>query len=107
MENEVIGSYSPILIALSYLVAGGASFSALDLAGRIHSLKRDSRTPSILAGAAALGFGIWGMHFVGMIAFRLPFPTRYDVPLVLLSLLLAIAGSGLALRLAGSLDLEW
>ena len=102
VESEVVGSYHPLLVALSYIVAFGACFSALDLTGRVHSLKQDARTLWLIGGAVALGFGIWGMHFVGMIAFRLPFPTQYDVSLVLLSFLLGVAGSGVGLRLAVS-----
>jgi len=26
----------------------------------------------------AMGFGIWSMHYIGMLAFRLPVPVRYD-----------------------------
>ncbi|HYL18522.1 MAG TPA: MHYT domain-containing protein [Burkholderiales bacterium] len=27
------------------------------------------------------GLGIWSMHFIGMLAFHLPIPLAYDVPL--------------------------
>jgi signal transduction histidine kinase/CheY-like chemotaxis protein len=44
-----------------------------------------------------MGSGIWAMHFVGMLAFRLPIPIAFDLPLTLVSLLLPIAASCLAL----------
>ena len=44
-----------------------------------------------------MGLGIWSMHFVGMLAFHLPVPIWYDIPLMLLSVLVAIAASLLAL----------
>jgi len=44
-----------------------------------------------------MGTGIWAMHYVGMEAFHLPVPLRYDWPTVLLSLIVAILSSGLAL----------
>lgn len=44
-----------------------------------------------------MGFGIWSMHFIGMLAFRMPTPMFYDVPITALSLLIAAAGSGFAL----------
>jgi len=44
-----------------------------------------------------MGFGIWSMHYIGMLAFRLPVPVQYDWPTVLLSLLAAILASGVAL----------
>jgi hypothetical protein len=44
-----------------------------------------------------MGFGIWSMHYLGMEAFRLPLPVQYDWPTVLLSILLAVAASAVAL----------
>jgi NO-binding membrane sensor protein with MHYT domain len=44
-----------------------------------------------------MGFGIWSMHYIGMLAFRLPIPVQYDWPTVLLSLLAAILASAVAL----------
>jgi len=40
---------------------------------------------------------IWGMHFVGMLAFHLPIPVAYDLTLTLLSILPAIAAALLGL----------
>jgi NO-binding membrane sensor protein with MHYT domain len=45
------------------------------------------------------------MHLVGMLAFRLPVPVRFDVPTVLFSLLAAILASAVALYF-GSADLR-
>ncbi|EKG38482.1 GGDEF domain-containing protein domain-containing protein domain/EAL domain-containing protein [Pseudomonas syringae pv. avellanae str. ISPaVe013] len=47
-----------------------------------------------------MGVGTWSTHFIGMLAFVLPIDLGYDVPLVLLSLLIAIGFSGFALWLA-------
>ncbi len=56
----------------------------------------------ILAGACAMGTGIWSMHFVGMIAFEMPdMPMAYDIPLMILSVFVAIAASGLAFFIVG------
>jgi len=44
-----------------------------------------------------MGLGIWSMHYIGMLAFRLPIPVQYDWPTVLLSLVAAIVASGIAL----------
>jgi two-component system, sensor histidine kinase and response regulator len=44
-----------------------------------------------------MGFGIWSMHYVGMLAFTLPIPVRYDLPTVILSFVAAILASGVAL----------
>ena len=45
-----------------------------------------------------MGAGIWAMHFVGMLAFRLDNrPITYDAVHLILSVLVAIAASGFAL----------
>lgn len=94
------GTYNPTLVLLSYLVAAIASYVALDMAGRINA-SRDPRTARgwLVGGACAMGTGIWSMHFIGMLAFRLPIPQGYDVLWTLYSLAIAIAGSAYALWL--------
>jgi diguanylate cyclase (GGDEF)-like protein len=44
-----------------------------------------------------MGTGIWAMHFIGMLAFHLPVPLAYDVPINVLSWLAAMLVSGVAL----------
>lgn len=45
-----------------------------------------------------MGVGIWSMHFIGMLAFSVPgLNIYYDVPLLLLSIVVAILASALAL----------
>jgi diguanylate cyclase (GGDEF)-like protein len=44
-----------------------------------------------------MGIGIWSMHFIGMLAFRLPIALGYDIPITMLSLVIAIAVSAYAL----------
>lgn len=47
-----------------------------------------------------MGVGIWSMHFIGMLAFSLPgIEIYYDVPLMVLSIVVAILASALALHL--------
>lgn len=91
------GTYNSVFVTLSVVVAILASFAALDLAGRVRSESGATRLGWIAGGAAVMGLGIWSMHFVGMLAFHLPTPIRYDVPLMLLSMAVAIAASLLAL----------
>ncbi len=49
-----------------------------------------------------MGMGIWSMHFVGMLAFSLPVPVAYDLWLVFVSVLAAIAASFIALYVVGT-----
>jgi len=93
----LVGSYDYRLVALSVLIAILASYAALDLAGRVTSAQGKARLLWLNGRAIAMGFGIWSMHYIGMLAFRLPIPVQYDWPTVLLSLVAAIVASGIAL----------
>jgi signal transduction histidine kinase len=92
--------YDSLLVVVSIAIAIMASYVALDLTGRVSSARGRARTMWWLCGSVAMGVGIWSMHFVGMLAFHLPIPITYDVPLVVLSVLVAIAASALALAVA-------
>jgi two-component system, sensor histidine kinase and response regulator len=91
------GSYDYRLVALSIAIAMLAAYGALDLSGRVTVARGWARFVWLWAGAFAMGIGIWSMHYVGMEAFRLPVPVRYDWPTVGLSILAAILASAVAL----------
>jgi two-component system cell cycle sensor histidine kinase/response regulator CckA len=95
------GSYDATFVILSILVAMLASYVAFDLAGRVRLASGATRLGWLAGGAVVMGLGIWSMHFVGMLAFNLPVPTAYDLPLMLLSMLVAIAASLVALMVIG------
>ncbi|MCK3838526.1 MULTISPECIES: EAL domain-containing protein [Pseudomonas] len=95
----LIGSYSTSLVVISLCVAMLASYTALDLAGRIATTKGRAVYLWITGGAAAMGVGIWSMHFIGMLALRLPFALGFDLGITALSLLIAVLSSGFALWL--------
>lgn len=93
------GYYHSGLVALSVAVAIVASYTALDLAGRVSasdSTRRKSWT-WLVAGAFSMGIGIWSMHFIGMLAFHLPVPIAFDLKITALSLVVAVGVSALAL----------
>jgi signal transduction histidine kinase/ActR/RegA family two-component response regulator len=92
------GYYEAPLVIVSVLVAVLASYTALTLAGRVsHAATRSGRAWWIAGGAFAMGTGIWAMHFIGMLAFRLPIPLGYDLGITMLSWLLPVSVSVLAL----------
>ncbi|KQZ81701.1 MULTISPECIES: EAL domain-containing protein [unclassified Pseudomonas] len=95
----LIGSYSPTLVIISLCVAILASYTALDLTGRIATAKGRAVHLWTAGGAFAMGVGIWSMHFIGMLAFNLPIDLGYDIAITLLSLLIGILSSGFALWL--------
>lgn len=95
----LIGSYSPSLVAISLFVAILASYTALDLTGRIATAKGRAVYLWIAGGAMAMGVGVWSMHFIGMLALRLPFALGFDIGITALSLLIAVLSCGFALWL--------
>ncbi|HEY8257722.1 MAG TPA: MHYT domain-containing protein [Gemmatimonadales bacterium] len=100
VQNQLTlhGTYATPLVVASVVVASLASYVALVLASRVIAASGRLQQAWLIAGALALGIGIWAMHFVGMLAFRLDDrPIGYDVPRLVLSVLVAIAASGFAL----------
>jgi len=95
---SLIGSYNYALVALSVFIAMFAAYAALDLAARVTAATGWTRVIWLLGGAAAMGMGIWSMHYIGMLAFVLPIPVAYHWPTVLLSLFAAILASVIALH---------
>ncbi|BAZ23805.1 methyl-accepting chemotaxis sensory transducer with phytochrome sensor [Kalymmatonema gypsitolerans NIES-4073] len=93
-------TYDSRLVGLSIVIAVLASYTALDLAGRVTAAKASARIAWLIGGGIVMGIGIWSMHFVAMLAFSLPMPMSYDMWTVLVSMLPAIIASGGALYLA-------
>jgi PAS domain S-box-containing protein len=92
--TTVAGTYDLYLVALSFAVASFASYTALDLAGRIRASKGWATAAWLTTAAVSMGGGIWSMHFIAMLAFLMPMPVGFDVNLTMLSLLLAILVTG-------------
>ncbi|MEM7347637.1 MAG: MHYT domain-containing protein, partial [Chloroflexota bacterium] len=90
-------AHTPSLVVVSVIIAILASYTALDLAGRVTAAKGAAQFNWLLGGATAMGLGIWSMHFTAMLAFQLPIPVAYDIPIVVLSLFVAIGASAIAL----------
>src|SRR5882724_9796993 len=92
----VTGSFDLALVILSVVIATAASYTALDLAGRIRASTGRARQAWLAAASVAMGGGIWSMHFVAMLAFLMPMPVAYDVGLTALSLVVAVLVTGAA-----------
>ena len=91
-----MADYDLGIVLLSYAVAVLAAYTALEMAGKV--MRPDYRvTGWLIAGALAMGTGIWSMHFVGMEALDLPFEVIYHGPLTVLSWVAAVGVSALAL----------
>ena len=88
------------LVALSILVAIQASYVGLNLALRISGAFALNRRLLIAASAITLSVGIWSMHFIGMLSMGMASEVDYLVLPTLLSLLLCVLVTGIAVFLA-------
>jgi len=85
------------IVAVSVFASILASYAAFSFAERIATSQGWSARMWLWCGAGAMGLGIWSMHYLGMLAVRLPIEVAYHVPTVLLSLVLAVLASAVAL----------
>lgn len=96
------GSHDSVLVSISISIAVAASYTALDLAGRIRASEGWLRRVWLVTAAIAMGGGIWAMHFVAMLAFSMPgMAVGYDVELTIVSLLVAIVVTGAGFAVMG------
>ena len=100
-------NYDLSLVIFSFAIAIFTSYTALDLERKVRKARGNARCWWLMGGAAAMGAGIWLMHFVAMLAFQLSVPVNYQVGETLLSLVYAITASGLALGLLGYAQSSW
>ena len=95
-------SYNPWLVLLSLVVAVIACYTAFHLVARLGaSTSRGGRIGWLGTGAVCMGSGIWTMHFIAMLAVRMPMEARYDVLLIAVSVGLGILASGVAFQFVG------
>ncbi|MFJ4840285.1 MHYT domain-containing protein [Streptomyces sp. NPDC088746] len=94
LDHATFGWLTPVL---SYAMAAIGAALGLRCTVRALGTSGRSRRNWLLTAASALGTGIWTMHFVAMLGFGVTgTDIRYDVPLTLLSLLVAmlVVGAG-------------
>ncbi|WP_406206548.1 hypothetical protein OH807_33045 [Kitasatospora sp. NBC_01560] len=88
--------------ALSYAVACAGAALGLRCTLRGLAATGAARRNWLLTAAAATGSGIWTMHFVAMFGFAVAgTELRYDVPLTVLSLVVAVLVTGLGAAVVG------
>jgi signal transduction histidine kinase len=87
------------LLSLAMASAGCGASLVLVSSGRLNALK-------LFGGGTLIGFAIVAMHYTGMAAMRMVPPIRYDPSLVILSILIAVGASLLALWSAYRLRFE-
>jgi PAS domain S-box-containing protein len=92
--------YDYWLVGLSYLIAAGASFTALRLAGRVAGAESARlRRTWLVIGATSMGCGVWSMHYIAILAMHWHVQVEFDAALTALSTVFAIVASGFAFHL--------
>src|ERR1700675_4998192 len=95
-------TYELWLVLVSIVMAIQGAYVVLSLSVQIGAAA-GMRRRLLLAGAAfSLAVAIWTMHFVGMLAARLPFPVDYLVFPTLLSFLVCVIVVGAAIFAASA-----
>ncbi|WP_273130821.1 EAL domain-containing protein [Bacillus weihaiensis] len=84
--------HNVFLVLLSYLIATISAYASIDLARRVKHSKKKEKLIWLILGGAALGIGIWSMHFIAMLAYHFPVPVYYHLFLVILSVIIAGIG---------------
>ena len=100
-------TYDLRVVAASFFIASFASYVALDLAKRVRTPDRGVARAWWACGSVAMGTGIWCMHFVGMLAFKLPIALGYGTAMTLGSWLAAVVVSAVALGIASQPHMSW
>ncbi len=95
------GHYDFWIVFMSLVIAIVASYSSLDLAGRVAYSTGFRKWVWLIGGSGAMGIGIWSMHFIGMLAYKMSMPMTYDLGIVGLSIVASFVGSLIALLVIG------
>ncbi len=94
-------AYNPILVALSWAVAIVSAYAAVGIANRLKRTTGPERRTWQLGGAAAFGFGVWAMHFIGMTALKVPITVTYDPLITAASVVFALFAGWVAIGVIG------
>lgn len=98
-------THEPWLVALSLIVAIQGAYVGLSLAVQVRDAMGAERRVLLAGAALSLGVAIWSMHFVAMLAARLPAPVDYLVFPTLLSFLVCVLVVGAGVFAASAVPL--
>ncbi|MFO3905552.1 EAL domain-containing protein [Enterobacter hormaechei] len=95
----LVSQYDQLLVVISFVVAILASYTALNMAGRVVGSTGVAARVWLTGGGIAMGIGIWAMHFIGMLAMDISMRLNYNLLQTALSMFIAIGASLFALWL--------
>ena len=96
-------SYGLLTPALGYVMSCLGAFIGLRCTTRARAYAGRARARWLALAAVSIGVtGIWVMHFIAMLGYTVPGETiRYNVPVTVLSMLLAVIVVGVGLLIVG------
>ena len=102
-------SYGLVNPVLGYVMSCLGAFLGLRCVTRARAHTGAARARWLILAAVSLGAaGIWSMHFIAMLGFTIPGQTiLYNVPITIVSMLIAIAVVGVGLFIVGYGDGGW
>lgn len=103
----LVGEHQLALMLLAFVLACLSAYNALRAAERVTERRRRERWLWRGIGALSLGGGIWAMHFIGLLAYRLPVAIGFAPVPILLSLLVALLAGLLAMLRVGDPRWDW
>ncbi|ENH96247.1 diguanylate cyclase/phosphodiesterase with MHYT sensor [Gracilibacillus halophilus YIM-C55.5] len=92
----MMAQYNLYFVTLSVVIAMIASVLALSITGKISYAMGRGRIFWLVSGSIVMGLGVWSMHFIGMMAFRLPVSVSYHVMITIMSMLASVVSSFIA-----------
>ncbi len=98
----MIFTYDPILVIFSVIVAIFGAYTCFDLVIRIRKSDQAVNKALLMGAAFAIGGSIWSMHFVAMLAVQLPIVIRYDLLMTLISGLVSVLMTAVALLIVST-----
>lgn len=86
LSTALYVQYDLLLVMVSIAIAVFASYTAFLVAERIAFYKtKNNRILWAISGGLTLASGVWAMHFIGMLAAKLPVMVSYDLTITLYS----------------------
>ncbi len=93
-------AHDPWLVVLAVVVCCAGAFAIVQMFGRAQATSGVQRAGWLFLTAVGAGATIWCTHFVAMIAFRAGVPVTLDPVLTIVSLIVAIVGTGVGFGVA-------
>lgn len=98
LSQVITGEYDFLLILFSYSIAVVSSYAAFSVSSTLKYIeKKSAKYKWLILGSFSMGLGVWAMHFIGMLAYKLPLNVNYSLSITLFSVIPAILSSALTL----------